>query len=276
LRLDRVIGAFILKSVTQNFKIMTSCMKMPSADFEDMRKELAAHGQEHVLKFWPRLTNEQKALLAADVQAIDLNDLVAAYRDTVTNKENNQKLDELLEPIPDELHEGVSRCTPKQLQEYQNIETATIMINQSKIHQHVLLILILCSMLFCGQRDSWSNKLHYHCISLPFFKAYCYIDILPSSGYESSVINLAFREPDSPCIFPFKIASCIFQLCRDHRTITFVPLYRASHFCFSCQISISHALFVVGLFAELDDKNFLAFPIQGSLYFLEKMPGIRK
>ncbi|CAL1288119.1 unnamed protein product [Larinioides sclopetarius] len=100
---------------------MTSCMKMPSADVEDIRKELAAHGQEHLLKFWSRLTNDQKRQLAADILSIDFNDLNAAYKDTKSNKENNQKLDMFMEPIPEELHEGVTRCSPQQLQEYQNI-----------------------------------------------------------------------------------------------------------------------------------------------------------
>ncbi|GFY72990.1 UDP-N-acetylhexosamine pyrophosphorylase [Trichonephila inaurata madagascariensis] len=100
---------------------MTSCMKMPSADVEDLRKELATLGQDHLLKFWSRLTSEQKSQLVADIQSVDFNDLATAFKETVTNRENNQKLDLLLEPIPEEIHEGISRCTPKQLQEYQNI-----------------------------------------------------------------------------------------------------------------------------------------------------------
>lgn len=92
---------------------------MPSADIEDLRKQLSAHGQDHLLKFWSRLTVDQKAHLVADIQSVDFGDLLNAFKETVANKENNnQKLDQLIEPIPDALHEGVSRCTPEQLQAY--------------------------------------------------------------------------------------------------------------------------------------------------------------
>lgn len=95
---------------------------MPSADVEDLRKQLAAFGQEHLLKFWSRLNGDQKSHLIEDIQSIDFNDLATAFKETVTNRENNnQKLDQLLEPIPEELHEGVSRCTPKQLEHYRDI-----------------------------------------------------------------------------------------------------------------------------------------------------------
>lgn len=98
---------------------MTSCRKMPSADVEDLRKQLAAHGQEHLLKFWSRLNVDQKSHLVSEIQSVDFGHLNNAYRETVANRENNnQKLDQLLEPIPEELHEGVSRCTPEQLRSY--------------------------------------------------------------------------------------------------------------------------------------------------------------
>lgn len=92
---------------------------MPSADVEDLRKQLASFGQDHVLKFWSRLTVDQKSHLVADIQSVDFEDLNNAFRVSVSNRENNnQKLDQLIEPIPEELHEGVSRCTPEQLQAY--------------------------------------------------------------------------------------------------------------------------------------------------------------
>ena len=92
---------------------------MPSADVEDLRKQLASFGQDHLLKFWSRLTVDQKSQLVADIQSVDFEDLNNAFRETVSNRENNnQKLDQLIEPIPEELHEGVSRCTSEQLQAY--------------------------------------------------------------------------------------------------------------------------------------------------------------
>lgn len=108
-----------METALRNLCQLTSCRKMPSADVEDLRKQLATFGQDHLLKFWPRLTVEQKAHLVADIQSIDFADLNHAFTETVGNRENNnQKLDQFLEPIPDELHEGVSRCTPAQLQGY--------------------------------------------------------------------------------------------------------------------------------------------------------------
>lgn len=109
----------VQRSETFSLFSRTSCRKMPSADVEDLRKQLAVHGQDHLLKFWSRLTIDQKSQLVADIQAVDFGDLNTAFRETTANRENNnQKLDQFLEPIPEELHEGVSRCTPAQLQAY--------------------------------------------------------------------------------------------------------------------------------------------------------------
>lgn len=121
---------------------------MPSADVEDLRKQLAAHGQEHLLKFWSRLNVDQKSHLVSEIQSVDFGHLNNAYRETVANRENNnQKLDQLLEPIPEELHEGVSRCTPEQLRSYReagkrnlNIVWTFTVVRESSVGSNISLI----------------------------------------------------------------------------------------------------------------------------------------
>ncbi|XP_042901786.1 UDP-N-acetylhexosamine pyrophosphorylase isoform X2 [Parasteatoda tepidariorum] len=95
---------------------------MPSADVDDLQKQLAAYGQDHLLKFWSKLSSDQKSELVDDIQSVDFSDLATIFKETVTNRENNnQKLDQFLEPIPEELHEAVSRSSPKQLEHYRDI-----------------------------------------------------------------------------------------------------------------------------------------------------------
>ncbi|KAG8187945.1 hypothetical protein JTE90_027716 [Oedothorax gibbosus] len=112
-----------METAIRNLCQMTNCLKMPSADLEDLRRHLSNHGQDHLLQFWPRLTADQRSQLAQDIGAVDFVDVATAYRDTVVNKQNDEvgNLDAKLEPIPDELHEGVSRCSARQLDEYREI-----------------------------------------------------------------------------------------------------------------------------------------------------------
>lgn len=41
----------------------------------DLYAQLAAHGQEHVLQFWPSLTAAERADLVAQLTALDLDQL---------------------------------------------------------------------------------------------------------------------------------------------------------------------------------------------------------
>ena len=67
-------------------------------DVDDLRKRLAAVGQEHVLKFWPELNDAGRARLAAQVAALDLPRIAGLVEHYVKQKPE-LKLPSKMEPV---------------------------------------------------------------------------------------------------------------------------------------------------------------------------------
>lgn len=88
-------------------------------DIKTLQENLARHGQEHLLKFWPSLTPDQRSLLFNDLISIDFDEVTdILQRCNLTPNDENEKLDELLQPIPAELHGKSSRTDPNLLASY--------------------------------------------------------------------------------------------------------------------------------------------------------------
>ncbi|XP_076347129.1 UDP-N-acetylhexosamine pyrophosphorylase-like isoform X1 [Tachypleus tridentatus] len=88
-------------------------------DVKTLQDNLAYYGQEHLLKFWPSLTDEQRTLLYEDLASLDLAEVTDILQHcNITPSEENGKLDELLQPIPSEHHGSLSRTSPDLLDIY--------------------------------------------------------------------------------------------------------------------------------------------------------------
>ncbi|XP_022252555.1 UDP-N-acetylhexosamine pyrophosphorylase-like [Limulus polyphemus] len=88
-------------------------------DIKTLQENLARYGQEHLLKFWPSLTHDQRTLLYNDLASIDFAEVTDILQHcNLTPSTENGKLDELLQPIPDELHGRSSRTDPDLLKTY--------------------------------------------------------------------------------------------------------------------------------------------------------------
>ncbi|KAH7936173.1 hypothetical protein HPB52_019469 [Rhipicephalus sanguineus] len=92
-----------------------------NAEYEEVQASLSAHGQEHLLRFWPQLTEEQRCQLMTDLRYIDFARTSSAFKQaTDAGSGDVESLDDLLEPIPADRHGSVSRCSPEKLEAYRN------------------------------------------------------------------------------------------------------------------------------------------------------------
>ena len=82
----------------------------------ELREDLATYGQEHLIQFWGTLTDDQKECLYKDLKSIDFEEVTRIFK---KSEVNDGALEEsLLEPLPDDVHESVTRSTPEVLRSY--------------------------------------------------------------------------------------------------------------------------------------------------------------
>jgi len=89
-------------------------------DMNKLRSELSKYGQEHLLQFWSSLNSKEQDELYRDISELNLEEAAkffAQTRDTL--KDEQSKLDDRLEPIPDEIHGSVVRTKKSTLSEYE-------------------------------------------------------------------------------------------------------------------------------------------------------------
>lgn len=114
----------VLGGHLQCFHVVLSFFSAPrftNAEFEEVQASLKTHGQEHLLQFWPQLTEEQRCQLMTDLRYIDYARTSTAFKEaTEEGSGDPESLDDLLEPIPADRQGSVSRCSPEKLEAYRN------------------------------------------------------------------------------------------------------------------------------------------------------------
>ncbi|CAG7721651.1 unnamed protein product [Allacma fusca] len=90
-------------------------------DVETLRERLAQYGQEHLLQFWETLTPEEQKELFRDIDELNLEEVTRYYGNAGMNKNNEQqeKLDDRLQPIPTDIHGAVVRTDSDRLKLYE-------------------------------------------------------------------------------------------------------------------------------------------------------------
>jgi len=86
--------------------------------------------QSHLVSYWDQLDHEQRAILVRDITNIDLDHITQAFqgvKDQLIEKsidkeldehENEQTIDEIMEPIPEHLTGSVDKTSKEQLENY--------------------------------------------------------------------------------------------------------------------------------------------------------------
>jgi len=101
-------------------------------DVEKLRQQLQEYGQEHLLQFWPQLDEDERQELVRSIQEINLAEVIKFFRHTIQSANNDEeKLDEHLQPIPSELHGAITRTSPELLRHYDNLTLEQI--SQGKV-----------------------------------------------------------------------------------------------------------------------------------------------
>ncbi|KAM8716571.1 hypothetical protein ACLKA7_003450 [Drosophila subpalustris] len=102
-----------------------------------LHTRLAKVGQEHLLKFWPELTTDERAALVRDINELNLDEIKLYFdRATISMNENGIKLDDRLQPIPDDQILSIARTNEDKLNSYREEGLQQI----SKGHVAVLLM----------------------------------------------------------------------------------------------------------------------------------------
>lgn len=90
--------------------------------FEKLYERLSAHGQEHLIKYWPELNDKEREQLAGEIAKLDLDEVNEIFqRATESSKVILEKLDDDLKPIPQTHYESVPGLSNAKIEEYENI-----------------------------------------------------------------------------------------------------------------------------------------------------------
>lgn len=99
----------------------------------DIARVLEQTGQDHLLKFYEELSNEEKSQLRSDLADIDWRYLQKVYKEEVLPRIDDGKLkqalkidDTLLKELPSECIEGTTRCDQDTLNKYRTIGLTSI------------------------------------------------------------------------------------------------------------------------------------------------------
>uniref|UniRef100_A0A1A9W5I7 UDP-N-acetylglucosamine diphosphorylase n=1 Tax=Glossina brevipalpis TaxID=37001 RepID=A0A1A9W5I7_9MUSC len=88
-------------------------------NYVDLHERLANVGQDHLLKFWYELNENEREQLIHDIEELDLNELKVYFdRATISLNQNALKLDDCLQPIPDQNLISISRTSDECLHGY--------------------------------------------------------------------------------------------------------------------------------------------------------------
>lgn len=110
-----------------------------------LKERLTRANQDHLLDYWSELTDEQRRTLLHDINEIDLDRVARAYNgikhellaDNEAHKQNGQNeaeqesIDDIMEPVPDDVMGSISETSEEQLQKYQQCGWSSSWLGQS-------------------------------------------------------------------------------------------------------------------------------------------------
>lgn len=89
---------------------------------DSLRAKLRNCDQEHLLKFWDQLTEQERDQLQQDISELDLSEVTSYYQKAVNASfTQNSTLDDKVSPIPREKIASAKTSTPEQLEEYEKL-----------------------------------------------------------------------------------------------------------------------------------------------------------
>lgn len=99
--------------------------------YENLKSLLSAHNQEHLLKYWPELSEKERENLESEIKKLDLAEIINLFeRANDSSKVILDRLEEDLKPIPETHYEAVPSLTQEKIDEYENIGFKEISLNK--------------------------------------------------------------------------------------------------------------------------------------------------
>lgn len=90
--------------------------------YDTLHEHLTAHGQEHLIKYWTELNEEEREQLAGEIGKLDFSEVTELFRRaTEATKIILEKTDDDLKPIPKTHYESVLDLTREKIEEYENL-----------------------------------------------------------------------------------------------------------------------------------------------------------
>lgn len=88
--------------------------------YEKLFDRLSAHGQEHLINYWPEISDNERVQLAGEISKLDLAEVNEIFRRAnETSQVISEKLDDDLKPIPQTHYESVPGLSNEKVQEYE-------------------------------------------------------------------------------------------------------------------------------------------------------------
>lgn len=86
---------------------------------ESLINSLKPYGQEHLVRFWDDLSENEKTHLQNEIQQTDFEEITRHFRKVKDNiKEVAQEIDSAMNPVPKDLKGSLANATPQQLDNY--------------------------------------------------------------------------------------------------------------------------------------------------------------
>ncbi|XP_072946970.1 UDP-N-acetylhexosamine pyrophosphorylase [Epargyreus clarus] len=90
--------------------------------FELLCRSLAAHGQDHLVKYWPELSKNERENLVSELQKLDVVEMNEIFRRAMdSTKVILERNDADLKPIPQTHYEAVPDLSESKIREYETI-----------------------------------------------------------------------------------------------------------------------------------------------------------
>lgn len=90
-------------------------------DITKVKQELMKYGQQHILRFWDELSDEQRKELYLELQDVNVAEVTSYFKRAVESlTEDQAKLDDRMKAIPPELYGGVVRSTAEDFETFEN------------------------------------------------------------------------------------------------------------------------------------------------------------
>lgn len=86
--------------------------------FSEIKAHLSENNQQHLLKFWDKLNDEQRKRFLEELTTLRCDHLNETFEKATATSKNTECLDDRMTPIPSDQYESEIRCSTERLDQY--------------------------------------------------------------------------------------------------------------------------------------------------------------